>query len=156
MAVEARHLIDEFLAQKRIAFIGVSRDAHSFSRKLFKEFLQQGYEVIPVNPQATEIEGLPCHPHVLDIHPAPDAAVLMTSREGTYHALLDCERAGIQRVWLYGINGPKDVSVGAMEFCASHRIRVVPGFCPFMFLPKPRFFHRIHACVMRMVGNYPT
>jgi predicted CoA-binding protein len=155
MTIDARPIIDEFLAQKRIAFVGVSRDPNAFSRKLFQEFRRHGYEMLPVNPNAAEIDGLPCRPHVLDIQPPPDAAVLMTSRENTYHALLDCEQAGIRRVWLHGNSGPRDVSVGAMEFCASHGIQAVPGYCPFMFLPKPGFVHRIHACIMRLVGSYP-
>jgi predicted CoA-binding protein len=110
---------------------------------------------VPVNPNTPELEGLPCYPHVQAIRPAVDGALLLTSREGTYHALIDCEEAGIRRVWLYGLNGPKEVSVGAMEFCASHGISVVPGYCPLMFLPERGIVHRLHGAFMKLTGSYP-
>jgi predicted CoA-binding protein len=49
--------ITKFLECKRVAFVGVSRDPHHFSRSLWREFLAKGYDPVPVDPQATEIEG---------------------------------------------------------------------------------------------------
>lgn len=48
--------IREFLGQKRLAIVGVSRQPRDFSRALFREFCSRGYEVVPVNPAAREIE----------------------------------------------------------------------------------------------------
>jgi predicted CoA-binding protein len=52
-----RDEIADFLGRKRIAVVGVSTEAPSFSRGLFNEFVKRGYDVIPVNPKADEIEG---------------------------------------------------------------------------------------------------
>src|SRR5579885_654854 len=49
--------IQDFLAQKRIAFVGVSRDPKDFSCSLFREFVKRGYDVVPVNPNASEVMG---------------------------------------------------------------------------------------------------
>ena len=44
--------IQDFLAQTRIAVIGVSHDPREISRALFKELRTRGYDTVPVNPIA--------------------------------------------------------------------------------------------------------
>ena len=44
--------VRDFLAQRRIAFVGLSRDPKHFSRVVFREMSQRGYDVVPVNPAA--------------------------------------------------------------------------------------------------------
>ena len=43
--------IRDFLAQKRFAFIGVSRQPKDFSRALFPRIPSRGYEPVPVHPE---------------------------------------------------------------------------------------------------------
>ena len=43
---------NEFLAQRRIALVGVSRNPRDLSRTLFRELRRRGYDVVPVNPDA--------------------------------------------------------------------------------------------------------
>jgi predicted CoA-binding protein len=50
MPAASRSSIDAFLASKRIAFIGLSHNPKDFSRHLFREFVEHGYDVVPVNP----------------------------------------------------------------------------------------------------------
>jgi predicted CoA-binding protein len=52
--------IEEFLAQKRIAMIGTSRNPKDFSGLLFHELERRGYDIVPVNPKASEVMGRPC------------------------------------------------------------------------------------------------
>jgi predicted CoA-binding protein len=148
--------IDDFLLQKRIAFVGVSRNPRDFSRSLYNEFRKHGYDVVPVNPNVAEIEGAPCYGRIQEVQPAPQAVVVLTSRDAAYRVLVDCEEAGIKRVWLYGTSGPKGTSAGAVEFCAAHGIELVPGYCPYMFFPQPQFVHRCHRGVMKLLGSYPN
>ncbi|MCB0165058.1 MAG: CoA-binding protein [Anaerolineae bacterium] len=148
-------LIQDFLAQKRIAFIGVSRDKSDFSRGLFRELCNQGYDVVPVNPEAPEIEGRFCFAQVQSIVPPVDGALLMTSPELTDRVVRDCAEAGITRVWLYRGLGAGAVSDSAIGFCQANGITVVPGFCPYMFLPKTPLVHRAHGFVMKLSGGYP-
>ena len=58
--------IQEFLGQKRLAIVGVSRKKQDFSRVLFREFQKRGYDVVAVNPSAQEIDGLPCFASVAE------------------------------------------------------------------------------------------
>src|SRR5947209_5435536 len=42
--------IEDFLRQKRIAMVGLSRESKDFSVMLFEEFRRRGYDMVPVNP----------------------------------------------------------------------------------------------------------
>jgi predicted CoA-binding protein len=51
----------EFLANKRVAVTGVSRNARGHGANLiYQRLRQRGYQVFAVNPNADEVEGDPC------------------------------------------------------------------------------------------------
>jgi predicted CoA-binding protein len=147
--------IEDFLSQKRIAMVGISRDPASDSGKLFEELCRRGYDIVPVNPNASEVQGRRCFARVQDIQPPVEAALLMTSPEATETVVHDCAETGIRRVWMYRGTGKGSVSAKAIAFCQERGIQVVPGECPFMFLPDTAGFHRFHGFVRKITGRYP-
>jgi predicted CoA-binding protein len=146
--------INDFLAQKRIAMVGISRNPRDFSMMLFKELVKRGYDVIPVNPRMAEVEGRRCFARLQQIQPAVDGALLMTSPGVTETVVKDCAEAGIKRVWMYRAGGTGAVSMQAIAFCQEHGIQVVPGECPYMFLPHAGL-HRVHGFIRRISRSYP-
>jgi len=150
----AMEIIEDFLAQKRIAMVGLSRQPKDFSVMLFDELCRRGYDVVPVNPGASEVLGRPCFARVQDIRPPVDAVLLMTSPAVTEAVVEDCAAAGVRRVWMYSAGVQGAVSPKAVEFCAAHGIQVVPGECPFMFFPH-NGFHRVHGFIRKITGSYP-
>lgn len=155
MTVTTRELIDDFLQQRRLAVVGVSRDPKNFANTLFRELRQRDYDVVPVNPNAKELEGLPCFRRVQDIRPAVDGALLLTAPEVTNQVVRDCAEAGISRLWLHRGGGQGAVSQTAIDYCSGNGISVVAGHCPFMFLPDTGFGHRLHGFVKKLAGSYP-
>jgi uncharacterized protein len=147
--------IEAFLSHKRIAMLGISRERRNIGTFLMEEFSRQGYEVFPVNPNAQEIMGRPCFARVQDIHPAPGAALLLTSPAVTNSVVRDCADAGIKHIWMYRAGGQGSVSTEALEFCRTNGIDVVPGQCPFMFLAPVRGVHRFHRFLFKITGRYP-
>jgi len=147
--------IQDFLAQKRIAMVGVSREPASFSAKVFEELCRRGYDVVPVNPGAKEILGRRCFARVQDIEPPVEAALLMTSPAVTNTVVSDCAEAGIHRVWMHRAGGEGAVSDQAVQFCQERGMRVVPGECPLMFLPESGTVHWLHGFIRRLTGRYP-
>jgi predicted CoA-binding protein len=84
----------EFLACRRLAMVGVSRQPRDFTRSLFRDLLQRGYDVVAVNPQAQEIEGRRCFAQVQEVTPPVDAVLLMTAPRVTETVVRDCAAAG--------------------------------------------------------------
>lgn len=151
----SRPQIDAFLAEKRLAVIGVSRNPKDFTRTLFDELAGRGYDVVPVNPGAPEIGGRRCFARVQEIEPPVGAALLLTSPQVTEQAVRDCDEAGVRQVWMYRGAGAGAVSRPAVAYCRERGISVVPGECPFMFLPGAAWPHRLHGFVRRILGSYP-
>jgi len=151
-----RELITDFLQQRRVAVVGVSRSPRDFSRLLFREFLKRGYEAVPVNPQATEVEGRRCFPRVGEISPPVQAALLITSPALTEQVARECAACGITRLWMHRGVGNGALHPGAVAFCREQGIRLIEGCCPLMFFAKPGFVHRFHRFCMKLLGSYPA
>ena len=147
--------VQDFLAQKRFAFVGVSRQPKDFSRMLFREFQARGYEPVPVHLEVSEIDGARCFAYLRDIQPPVDSVLLMTSPTVTNVLVLECVEAGIKRIWFHRGAGQGAATASALEICEANGIRVVPGECPFMFFDRTPWFHRFHGLVKKIVGAYP-
>jgi predicted CoA-binding protein len=148
--------IDDFLALRRFAMVGVSRNPKDFSRTLFRDLCNRGYDVVPVNLFGDEFDGRESFQCLQVVQPEVQGALLMTSPSTTEAIVRDCAEAGVRRVWMYRAGGKGAVSREAIEFCRSNNIRVVEGYCPYMFLPGTEFPHRAHRFVMKLVGRYPS
>jgi len=151
LAVRAK----EFLAQRRIALVGVSRDPRDMSRTLFRELRQRGYDVVPVHPTLDAVDGVACARRLQDVSPSVAGALLLTPPAATEGVARDCKEAGISRVWMHRGAGQGAVSATAVSFCRDHGIAVVAGACPFMFLPGAGFVHRTHGFLARLLGRHP-
>ena len=156
MTTSTREIINDFMSQKRLAIIGVSRNPKDFSRALFREFIKQGYEPIPINDKAEEIEGRKCYSHVRYVEPPVEEVLLMTPFEEATLVLKDAAGCGIRRAWVYRAAGKGSVDPEAVTLCREKDIDLIEGYCPLMFLPKAQFVHRVHGFFMRLVGAYPA
>jgi len=150
-----RAQIDAFLAHRRLAVVGVSRQPRDFTRAVFSEFRRRNYDAIPVNPGISEVDGLRCYASVRDIAPPVDAALLMTPPAVTAEVVKECADAGIRSIWMYRANGLGAVSPAAVRYCEDSGISLVPGECPFMFFPETTWFHRLHGLIRKLFGRYP-
>ena len=150
MPTKSRADIDEFFRQKRLAVIGVSRNEKEWSRAVFRALKERGYDVVPINPGAKEIDGVPCYAKVAEVAPAVDGAVVLLAAAGSATALRECAAAGLKRVWL------RNDTPGAEDLCRQQGVTLVSGFCPFMFMPKTPFFHKFHTWSLHLMGQYPS
>lgn len=57
---------------RRVAVVGASAKRERPSNRILRYLLEQGYEVIPVNPVGGEIEGQPVARHLADIQGGVD------------------------------------------------------------------------------------
>jgi len=141
---------------KRLAVVGVSRNSKDFTRALFRELRKRGYDAVPVNPGAAEVDGVACYPNVAAVTPPPEGALLLTKPGVTETAVRDCAAAGVPMVWMYRAVGAGAVSEEAVGYCRANGIRAVEGECPFMFFPHtPLVPHGLHGCWRKLRGTYP-
>jgi predicted CoA-binding protein len=141
--------INDFYHQRRLAVVGVSRDDKAYSRLIFRELRKRGYDVVPVNPSAAELDGVRCYPSLSEVTPAVDGALVLLPTEKASDAVCECAEAGVGRVWL------RDDVPGARELCQRGGATLISGYCPFMFLPGTAFVHQCHAFGLKLAGKYP-
>ena len=132
--------INDFLKLRRIAVVGVSRKEADFSRAVWKEFREQGYDLIPVNPNAETIDGLPAVPNLSAVQPPPEGVVILLPPAQSLEAAREAIRCGIKALWFsLGTVLPEAVRLARDAGC-----QVVAGECPFMFLKPATFPHSWH------------
>jgi predicted CoA-binding protein len=59
--------IRKIYLMKNIAVVGMSKNQDKAAHYVPKYLIEQGFNVIPVNPTATEILGRKCYPTLLDV-----------------------------------------------------------------------------------------
>jgi len=141
-----REAVERFLASKRIALVGVSRNPKDFSRAVFTALVKAGYEVVPVNPGVEELEGRRCFARLSGVAPPVEAALLMVASAQAEEVTRDAIDAGVKQVWFHRGVGPGAASPAALELCAKAGVAVVDELCPFMVLQPPTgWAHRLHG-----------
>jgi predicted CoA-binding protein len=148
--------IDSFLACRRIAFAGVSRDAKDFSRALFRDLAARGYDLVPVHPVASEIEDRRAYLRIIAVDPKPEAVLVLTTAASSEAVVRDAAEAGVPLIWLYGGAGrPGAVSEAALTAAREAGMRVIAGECPYMFLKNSGWFHSVHRGLRWITGTLP-
>lgn len=152
-------LVKDFLAQKRVAVVGVSDRRETGCNLSYRKFKEAGYAVSAVNPRITTFERDPCYPDLKSIPEKPDAVFILASPKITDEIVQQCVDLGIKYVWMHCLMGTKpglaasmtSVSQDAVDMCREHGIAVIPGSCPNQFL-KPDFGHAMMRVIFRTLG----
>ena len=146
----------EFLAGKRVAVTGVSREAGDHgSNVVYKRLRERGYEVFAVNPNADEVEGDRCYHDLGSIPGGVEAVVIGTSPEHAEQTMRQCAELGIGHVWMHRGPGHGSVSETATAFGRQHGIAVIDGGCPCMFGETADPGHKAMRVVLTLSGNVP-
>ncbi|HEX2621962.1 MAG TPA: CoA-binding protein [Phototrophicaceae bacterium] len=147
----------EFLAQKRIAVVGLSRTDANAANLIYKKLKGSGHTVYAVNPNTQTIEGDPCYPDVKSLPQTPDGVVIVTRPNVTLQIVKDCDEAHIPRVWIHNslIHGGTSLSQEAVDYCQQHGINLIAGGCPMMFDQPVDFGHQCMRWYMRVTKQLP-
>jgi len=153
------NMVHDFLAQKRIAVVGVSDKRETGCNMAYTKFKENGYHVFPVNPRISNYDGVTCYPDLKSIPDKPDAVFILASPKVTDKIVQECVDLGIKHVWMHCMMGTKpglaasmsSVSQEAVEMCNANGITVIPGSCPNQFL-DPDFGHKMMRGMWRLFG----
>ncbi len=150
-----KEAVDDFLAQKRIAVVGVSRSSSQAANLVYRGLRGANCEVFAVNPNADEVEGDICYHDLKSIPGGVEAVVIATTPQAAETVVRDCAAEGISRVWLHRSFGGGSVSEDAAEYCRANGITVIAGGCPRMFLPGADLGHLCMRWVLNLTGGLP-
>lgn len=150
-------VVSDFLAQRRIAVVGVSRDAAGHgANAVYTRLRERGYEVFAVNPNTATVEGDRSYPDLGSIQGGVDGVVIGTAPERAAAIARECHALGIRRVWMHRGPVPGSVSPEAVTFCRENGMSVIAGGCPLMYGPTADGFHRCMRWVLERTGAVPT
>src|SRR5512144_1539248 len=118
-------LVKDFLAQKKIAVVGVSDKRDTGCNLGYRKFKAAGYTVFAVNPHMTTFEGAPCYPDLKAIPDKPDGVYILANPKTTDLIVQQCVELGIKHVWMHCMMGTKpgvaadttSVSQNAVRMC---------------------------------------
>ncbi|MBI1372299.1 MAG: CoA-binding protein [Phycisphaera sp.] len=85
----------------RVMVIGASTDPSKYGNKAVRVYLRQGHTVLPVNPTASEIEGLEVYPDVSAVPGPIDRATVYLPPKRVLDVLPAlAERGDVGELWL--------------------------------------------------------
>jgi predicted CoA-binding protein len=142
--------IEEFLASEPVAMAGVSRNPKKFGFAAFRELKEKGMNIIPVNPNATEIHGVKVYP---DIKSLPDnirSLIIMTSKQNTAGVVKEAREKGISQIWIQQMAESNE----ALKELEGSGINYITKECILMHY-KPHGIHKFHAGIRKFFRSFP-
>ena len=144
--------IYDFLSQRSLAVVGISRNTKKFGNAIYRTLKQQGFKVYPIHREADSIEGDRCYPALKALPEKVGGVVLCVPPVQTEKLLQEILEAGISHVWMQ--RGAE--SYAAIRFCEKNGITAVHGQCILMFAEPVKSIHKFHRWVTRLIGRYPA
>lgn len=142
--------IDEFLATKPIAMVGVSRNPKKFGFTAFRELKEKGMDIIPVNPFASEIHGSKVYPDIKSLPDDVKGLIVMTRKNQTAGIIKEAREKGLKQIWIQQMAESKEV----LADLAGSDINFITGECILMHY-KPHSIHKFHGGLRKFFGRFP-
>src|SRR6202521_5304872 len=129
--------VNHLLAPRSVAVVGASRQRGSIGAELFHNEVATGFRgpVYPVNPAATEIEGVPAYASVLDIPGDLEMAVITVPAAAVLEAARECAAKGVRALVVISAGfsevGPEGAELQRLllEICRQAGMRLVGPNC---------------------------
>ncbi len=129
--------VSHLLAPHSVAVIGASRQRGSIGAELFNNLLRVGFTgpVYPVNPAATEIEGVRAFPSVIDIPGEVEMAVITVPAAAVPGVARQCADKGVRVLVVisagFAESGPAgaDLQRELLDICRGSGMRLVGPNC---------------------------
>jgi uncharacterized protein len=147
----SRKSIDRFIAEKKIAIAGVSRDPKKFGYTVFTNLRKKGFEVFPVNPGTDVIDTMPCYHSVGDLPPGITALLVLTPRNQTMQVVKEALDKGMNNLWIQQMSETPEV----LDYLRDKPVNFVFKQCILMWTEPVSGFHKFHRNLKRFFGALP-
>lgn len=115
--------IEAFLAGQRFAVVGASRNRNKYGNKVLRVFQQNNRNVVPINPNADEVEGLRSFSSLASMDEPVDGVSIITPPAVTEQVIAQAIELGIEHVWMQ----PGAESQSAIDLAERAGINVIAG-----------------------------
>ena len=140
-------MLDEFLAPRSIAVIGASRNPGKVGYEVLKNLVNSKYRggIYPVNPNASEILGIPAYPSILSVEEPVDLALMAVPAPLTLKAAEECGRKGVKGLIVITAGFSEAGREGAelehklVSICKAHGMRMLGPNCLGIVSPASGF-----------------
>lgn len=147
--------VAQFLAGRRFVVAGVSRHPAEAANHVFRKLRSAGLEAIPVNPAATEVEGVRCYADLAAVPGEIDGVVVATPPAAALDLVRQCAARGVRRIWFHRSFGEGSVSDAAVREAAALGLEAIVGGCPLMFVEPVDLGHRCMRAWLGFRGRVP-
>lgn len=143
--------IQDFLAPRRMAMAGASRNPKKFGGAIFKELKEKGFELYPINPIAEEIQGVKCYKSVNDLPSDVEHLLIVTPKYETELVAHAAVKKGIKMVWVQ----QQSDTPAAVKTIEEAGIPLIHKKCIMMFAGPVKSVHGFHRFLVKTFGGFP-
>jgi uncharacterized protein len=143
--------IQQFVADKTMAVVGVSSNGKGFGNLAYAELKKRGYRVLATHPTAKVIQGDACWPSLADLPEKVDRVLVVVKPERAEAVVREAAAAGIHQVWLQ--QGAESAAALALD---GKGVSIVSRQCILMFTEPVGSVHKVHRWVWRLLGKIPS
>lgn len=147
--------VRHFLQGRRFVVAGVSRSPQQPANAIFRKLRASGYDVVPLNPNAPELEGTTCYPDLASVPGSVDGVVVATAPAVAVEIVRQAHARGIHQVWFHRSFGTGSVSGAAVQLCADFGIHPIVGGCPLMYCEPVDPAHRCFRWLLNLQHRVP-
>jgi predicted CoA-binding protein len=140
-------MINEFMAQKKLALVRASRKTPVSGFSIDKELGAKGYSVSVVYLD----EDAPGS-KLKDLKEPMGGVILAVPADQTEKAVREAIEAKIPRVWIQKNSASKE----ALKLCEQKGILTIHGECIMMFAEPVKSFHAFHRFLWKLFGKLPA
>jgi uncharacterized protein len=146
-----KNQIDQFLACKKFAIAGVSRDKNKFGNAVFREMKKKDYEILPVNPNMETFEGEKCYKSVTDLPADVEALIVITKPDVSLSVVREALDKGIKNIFIQ--QGAHNAQI--TELSLENKANIICKQCILMFA-NPTGIHKFHERLAKFFRFYPN
>lgn len=145
-----------FLHGKRIVVAGVSRSGNAPANAILRRLCETGHEVVPVNPNAANVEGQACYPDVGSVPGPVDGVMVVTHPAIAADVARAAVERGVRHIWFHRSFGSGSVSPEALEACRRGGVEPIVGGCPLMYCQPVDPGHRVFRWWLHLRHRIPA
>jgi predicted CoA-binding protein len=110
-----QEIAERTIRMKKWAVVGASPKPARYSHKIMQLLRERGFDVYPVRPGVSEIDGLKVYPSIAAIPEQIDVVDMVVNPEVGMKAMEEIRDAGIKYVWLQPGAESEDIHAFARE-----------------------------------------